>query len=36
MTYGHLQADCLYTEISFGPNAQCRVWEVFTFFINVV
>jgi len=27
MTYGHLQADCLYTGISSGPNARCRVWE---------
>jgi len=32
MTYGHLQADCLYTGISSGPNARCRVWEAFTFF----
>jgi len=31
MTYGHLQADCLYTGISSGPNAWCRVWEAFTF-----
>jgi len=31
MTYGHLQADCLYTGISSGPNAQCRVWEAFAF-----
>jgi len=31
MTYGHLQADCLYTGISSGPNARCRVWEAFTF-----
>jgi len=31
MTYGHLQADCLYIEISSGPNARCRVWEAFTF-----
>jgi len=31
MTYGHLQADCLYTGISSGPNARCRVWVVFTF-----
>ena len=31
MTYGHLQADCLYTGISSGPNAPCRVWEAFTF-----
>jgi len=30
MTYGHLQADCLYTEISSGPNARYRVWEAFT------
>jgi len=31
MTYSHLQADCLYTGISSGPNARCRVWEAFTF-----
>jgi len=31
MTNGHLQADCLYTGISSGPNARCRVWEAFTF-----
>jgi len=31
MTYGHLQADCLYTGISSGPNTWCRVWEAFTF-----
>jgi len=31
MTYGHLQADCLYTGISSGPNARCRVWEAFSF-----
>jgi len=31
MTYGHLQADCLYTGISSGPNARCRVWEASTF-----
>ena len=31
MTYGHLQADCLYTGITSGPNARCRVWETFTF-----
>jgi len=31
MTYGHLRADCLYTEISSGPNARYRVWEAFTF-----
>jgi len=29
---GHLQADCLYTGISSGPNAWYRVWEAFTFF----
>jgi len=29
---GHLQADSLYTGISSGPNAQCRVCEAFTFF----
>ena len=28
---GHLQADCLYTGISSGPNARYRVWEAFTF-----
>jgi len=33
MTYGHLQADCLYTGISSGPNARCRVWEAFTFYV---
>jgi len=27
MTYGHLRADCLYTGISYGPNARYRVWE---------
>jgi len=32
MTYGQLQADCLYTGISSGPNAWYRVWEAFTFF----
>jgi len=32
MTYSHLRADCLYTGISFGPNAWWRVWEAFTFF----
>jgi len=31
MTYDHLQADCLYTGISSGPNARYRVWEAFTF-----
>jgi len=36
MTYGHLQADCLYTGISSGPNARCRVWEAFTFTFNAV
>ena len=25
MTYGHLQADCLYTGISSGLRAQCSV-----------
>jgi len=33
MTYSHLQADCLYTGISSGPNARCRVWEAFTFYL---
>jgi len=32
MTYGNLQADCLYTGISSGPNTRYRVWEAFTFF----
>jgi len=27
MTYGHLQADCLYTGISSGLNARYRVSE---------
>ena len=31
MTYGPLQADCLYTGVSSGPNARYRVWEAFTF-----
>jgi len=31
MTYGHLQAECLYTWISSGPNARYQVWEAFTF-----
>jgi len=31
MTYGHLQADCLYAGISSGPNARYRVLEAFTF-----
>jgi len=31
MTYGHLQADCLYNGISSWPNAPYRVWEAFTF-----
>ena len=35
MTYGHLQADCLYTGISSGPNARYRVWEAFTFYLTV-
>jgi len=30
MTYGHLQADCLYIGISSGPNTLYRVWEAFT------
>ena len=36
MTYGHLQADCLYTGISSGPNARYRVWEAFTFYLFIV
>jgi len=35
MTYGHLQADCLYTRINSGPNARYRVWETFTFTFNM-
>jgi len=31
MTCDHLQADCLYTGISSGPSARCRVWEAFTY-----
>jgi len=30
----HLQADCLYTGISSGPNARQRAWENFTFCIG--
>ena len=33
MTYGHLQADCLYTGISSGPNARYRVWEAFYLYL---
>jgi len=33
MTYGHLQADWLYTGISYGPPARYRVWEAFTFYL---
>ena len=29
---GWLTVTCLYTGISSGPNARCRVWEAFTFF----
>jgi len=36
MSYGHLQADCLYTGISSGPNARYRVWEAFTFTFLIV
>jgi len=37
MTYGHLQADCMYTGMSSGPNARYRVWEAFTFtFYSVI
>jgi len=35
MTYGHLWADCLYTGINSGPNAQYQVWEAFTFLLSV-
>jgi len=31
MTYGHLQADCVYTGISSGPNTWYGVWATFTF-----
>jgi len=31
MTYGHLQAPCLYTVISSVPDARYQVWEAFTF-----
>jgi len=34
MTYGHLQADCLYTGISSGPNARYRVWENLYLFLH--
>jgi len=36
MTYGYLQADCLYTGISSGHNAGYRVWEAFTFFTILI
>ena len=37
MTHGHLQADCLYTGISSGPNAQYRVREsLYLFYIPSV
>jgi len=31
LTVSHLQADCLCTGISSGPNARYQVWEAFTF-----
>jgi len=34
--YGHLQADCLYTGISSGPNARYRAWEAFTFIFTLL
>jgi len=33
LTVTYLQADCLYTGISSGPNARYRVWEAFTFYL---
>ena len=36
LAYGHLQADCLYTGISSGPNARCPVWEAFTLYLPPV
>ena len=33
MTYGHLQADCLYTGISSGPSARYRVRESLYFYL---
>jgi len=35
MTYGHLQADCLYTGIRSGPNARCRVWETLYLYLFI-
>jgi len=31
-----LRADCLYTGISSGPNARCRVWKDFTFYLFTI
>jgi len=31
LTYSHLEADCLYTGISFMANTQYLVWEAFSF-----
>ena len=36
MTYGHLQADCLYTGISSGPNTWCQVWESLYLYLYAV
>jgi len=36
MTYGDLQADCLYTGISSVPNARCQVWEASTFYLFIL
>ena len=32
----YLRADCLYTGISYEPNARQRVWGNFTFFIAII
>ena len=36
MTYGHLWADCLYTEISSGPNTRYEVWQSLYLFLLIV
>jgi len=35
ITYGHLQADCLYTGISSGPNARYRAWAAVVYLLSL-